>query len=324
MLRETVARRLQAFLVTAPWTVGLGIGRSILATATALTLALARPSLLFGPAQGVAPGPHCDGVSGFGPFCLLPLDLDVTRWCAVAVLVLVASGWCPRLTAIPHWWISWGLFSSATMVDGGEQVTAVLTLLLLPVALTDPRSSHWNAPRSGGELARLIGWSGRWAICAQVAVIYFQSAVSKLGVEQWVDGSALYYVMSDRVFGLPPSLEVLVPLLANSLVVAMLTWGTVLFELLLAIALLLPRAIRRPLLVSGIIFHSGIALLMELPSFGMAMMAALVLYLDPTQDAVAMPPAEQSTVPGRPNGSLTVSSEDRVDDFAAVANNRVQ
>ncbi len=37
------------------------------------------------------------------------------------------------------------------MVDGGDQVAATLALLLVPVALTDPRRSHWQGTGTGGS-----------------------------------------------------------------------------------------------------------------------------------------------------------------------------
>src|SRR5437867_307525 len=124
----------------APWTSAYGLARTVLALGTAGTLAANAPSTLFRPALGLPPAPYCTGPTQISLFCLLPSEqLWLARSLALAILFVVASGWRPRITAIPHWWVAFSLQVSATVLDGGDQVTAILTLLVLPVALTDPR-----------------------------------------------------------------------------------------------------------------------------------------------------------------------------------------
>jgi len=54
------------------------------------------------------------------------------RWVSILVLLVAASGWRPRYTAIPMWWVLFGNQASLTVVDGGDQISAVLALLLIP------------------------------------------------------------------------------------------------------------------------------------------------------------------------------------------------
>src|SRR5690606_40939524 len=54
--------------------------------------------------------------------CLLAPDhLELARWLSVVALLVVASGWRPRLTALPHWWLTWSLSVSATLTDGRSE-----------------------------------------------------------------------------------------------------------------------------------------------------------------------------------------------------------
>ena len=55
------------------------------------------------------------------------------------------------ITAIPHWWISWSFITSVTVQDGGDQITAVLSLLLVPV------SADGHAPVALEPLGGSIG-----------------------------------------------------------------------------------------------------------------------------------------------------------------------
>jgi antimicrobial peptide system SdpB family protein len=281
-----------------PWTNVYGLARTLLALGTALTLALNPAATLFRPAAGVRDAPVCDGLSRAAFFCLIPAEwLDLGRWIAVVVLLIVASGWRPRLTGPLQWYLSVSLPATAVTIDGGDHVTAVLTLLLLPVALTDSRRSHWQpAPATGAApplrtlVARLLALSALLAVRFQVAGIYYHAAVAKLRVEEWNDGTALYYWLLDPAFGAPAWLvPVLRPLLLDPLGVLALTWGSLALEVLLFMALVMPKWAWRYPLALGLLFHLGIAVIQGLGSFWLAMSAALIVYLRPVEQPIRWP-----------------------------------
>jgi antimicrobial peptide system SdpB family protein len=280
---------LQWALSNNPWTNVYGVARSLLAAGTAATLIFNESHILFRPASGIPSVPSCQHpLQQIGIFCLFLSHLEVARWLAVAILLVVASGWRPRFTAIPHWWISFSLQTSAITLDGGDQVTAVLTLLLLPVALMDSRRWHWQSPPPETPsslraiVMRLIALSSLIVIRLQVAGIYLHSTVAKLGVEEWVDGTAIYYwFVWDPFLRLPDWMMSLALPIMTTGAVAAFTWGVILLELVLFMGLVMPQRIWPVLLIVGIGFHMAIAVTMGLISFGMAMTAALVLYLRP-------------------------------------------
>jgi len=271
--------------LTSPvWGSSLGLARTLLAAGTLGTLVFTDPAALMSPlANGVVP-PTCAGVTQAGIWCVTP-SLVWGRWISVAVLLAVASGWRPRLTAIPHWYVSWSLIVNATVQDGGDQITAVLTLLLIPICLADRRRWHWSPstpdPAEPGT-RQIVGRVALLLIQIQVAAIYLHASIAKLGVPEWADGTAMFYWSRHPTFGAPAWLRpVMDPILGSPYGVTAVTWGSVALEFALAIAIFLGPQAKRFLLGAGLLFHTGIAVHMGLVSFLAATSAALLLALLP-------------------------------------------
>lgn len=275
-------RRFARYIEENPWTNVYGLGRSIVAAATALTLLSTSPDAMWAPFFEGNTGPlGCDGLRGsIALFCIVPPDyLDIAQRAAVLVLALVVSGWRPRITGVLHWWISFSMLASATR-DGGDQVAALMALFLIPWTLTDPREWHWQRPASGpSERRRIVAHAARALIRIQVMVVYLHSAVTKFDVDQWIDGTAVYYWLHDPIVGASPALEGLVFPLARTGAVSVMTYGAIVVEFLLVIALIAPRRFWTPLFWIGVLFHLGIAVGLGLSSFSLTMIGALVLYL---------------------------------------------
>ena len=72
--------------------------------------------------------------------------LDARRWLAVAALLVVASGFRPRVTAIVHTWIVFSVSASVTFPDGGDAIALIVVLLITPMCLADPRPWQWARP----------------------------------------------------------------------------------------------------------------------------------------------------------------------------------
>jgi antimicrobial peptide system SdpB family protein len=297
---------------TQPWTNVYGLARTVLALGTAGTLLFSHSTSLFRPGARVPEVPQCAGVRQASLFCLVPSDsLEVARWLAVILLLVVASGWRPRVTGLLHWWVTASLSVSALLLDGGDQVAAVLSFLLVPLALTDPRRWHWSAPpppqaEPRDEQARLVAHSSHLATRLQMAGIYLHASVGKLKVEEWADGTALYYWMTNNLLGVPNWLQqMLMPLLTRP-VVALLTWGVLVFEFLLFMALTFDRPARRLLLPLGIGFHLTIMVAYGLTSFFASMSAGLILLLRPLDEPFNFEPVWsrlKALVPQRTKGS---------------------
>jgi antimicrobial peptide system SdpB family protein len=304
---------------TSVWSVLLGAARTLLALSTALTLLFTSTEVALRSNSNLLERALCSEADAINLFCLVPAPhLPLAHLFALAGLGVVASGWRPRLTGLLHWWITWSYHQAGTFVDGGDQVAMILTLLLVPITLTDPRVWHWQrvaTPEHDFErpMARLIALGWLTLIRLQVAVIYFHAAVAKFFVPEWIDGTAVYYWFNSATLGMPTWLQPLLePLLGSAVAVLALTWGTMLLELMLVLALLSPMSYRRWLLPLGLLFHAGIAVVFSLSSFMLAMDAALLLYLgDPRQTLSWLPTIfarrqTESSIPSRTMTSTTI------------------
>ncbi|MER5938256.1 sporulation-delaying protein SdpB family protein [Streptomyces sp. NPDC001928] len=272
-----------------PWATGYGLARTLLALGTLGTLAFSDAATLFREVATVGQYPLCRGVTAGGAFCLVEPDhYDTVRWLCCLVLLVVASGWRPRFTAIPHAYVAFSVFTGISIPDGGDQITWVLTLLIAIVAVGDSRRWHWqHSPAQDPESQRrgvlaLLGVSAVVVARLQMAVLYFQSCVAKLPHAEWADGTALYYWVNNYDFGAPGWLRPTVSAVVHSpLGVAAMTWGPLVLEIALAAALLMPQKVRWILLAAGVLFHLSIAVVMGLWSFAFAMWAGLLLLLAP-------------------------------------------
>lgn len=273
------------------WTNVYGVARSVLALGTLLTLATSHSTTLFRPVSGLLTVPICGGPASISLFCVATAErLEMARWCSVFLLIIVASGWRPRITGLIHWYVAYSVMVSSALVDGGDQITGVLAALLIPVCLTDPRRWHWDHSVTGynstwhKKALQLLALSSILVIRLQVAGIYFHAAVSKMAVPEWTDGTAVYYWFTDPRFGLPDWLKpVVMPILQTGIGVSALTWSAMLLEVALFMGLVVARPYRKYFLIAGLSFHTAIALVHGLVSFGLAMFGALILYLRPTE-----------------------------------------
>jgi antimicrobial peptide system SdpB family protein len=174
---------------------------------------------------------------------------------------------------------------SAENVNGGDQLASILTFLLVPLALTDPRQSHWGqlAPDFKPGLYRsLLAWWSIWLIRLQVCYVYLHAFVGKLKVPEWVDGSVLYYWVNDPVFGAPsPLRETLTYILLNGTFASCATWMVLGLEFVLAAAIISKAHYRPWIWVVGVFFHTLTVFVHGIPSFALVMTAALILYLLP-------------------------------------------
>ncbi|MFF9647639.1 HTTM domain-containing protein [Streptomyces sp. NPDC014622] len=113
-------------------------------------------------------------------------------------------------------------------------------------------------------------------IMAEVCVIYATAGWYKVQGSRWQDGTALYYPLKLDYFAPWPALS---DILASSGVIVMLvSYGTVIVQVAFPFTLF-NRKVKNVLLAVMICEHTGIALLLGLPFFSMAMIAADSVFL---------------------------------------------
>ena len=109
----------------------------------------------------------------------------------------------------------------------------------------------------------------------QIAALYCQTFLAKLGGDTWRNGTAIYYTSRLEEFSKLP-----VPYLFDHLWTCnLLTWGTLVVEFSLW-TLIWIRPLRYYVLAAGVLLHLGIDWTMNIPLFEYVMIASYVNFVD--------------------------------------------
>lgn len=275
-----------------PFTSVVGWARTLIAIGTAVTLIFTPTDQLFFRSANYPDGVTCATDPSSVSFFCLTADGGVpewSRWVAVVVLLVVASGLLPRWTAIPHWYVTWSLATASPIPDGGDHLASNLTLVLIPLCLADHRMTHWRGDGSytlRSPWTKYIAYGVLLLWVLQLFGVYFQASIAKMSVVEWADGSALWYWIQNPTFGPPEPLNSLVlAVLQFPVATVALTYGTLILQLAIAFGPLAPQRVRALLLLLAVAFHLGIAVLMGLWSFSLIMIGGDILLLcRPTEE----------------------------------------
>ncbi|MFC8825377.1 HTTM domain-containing protein [Streptomyces sp. NPDC057137] len=257
-------------------------------------------------------------------------SLDARRK-ARAARVVASGGTAPPDRVGPLLWVVLGVALLGTLLDttGGEWwVTALLWTLWLSQGLwwAVNRFAPRSEPRALLDVIANLTHNGTLAvIMVEVCLIYATAGWYKIQGSRWQDGTALYYPLNLDYFAPWPALSDI--LASSGVIVLLLTYGTVMVQVAFPFTLF-NRRVKNVLLVAMILEHAGIAVLLGLPFFSLAMIAADAVFL-PTGflvwvgDAVtglrrrftAHPPHEDDDGDrGQDRGGDTVPDQRRKDD----------
>ncbi|WP_443065314.1 HTTM domain-containing protein [Streptomyces sp. NBC_00536] len=125
-------------------------------------------------------------------------------------------------------------------------------------------------------IANLLHNAGLLVIMAEVCLIYATAGWYKIQGSRWQDGTALYYPLGLDYFTPWPGLSA--TLAASGTLVMLLTYGTVVVQVAFPFTLF-NRRIKNVLLCAMMLEHAGIAVLLGLPFFSLAMIAADAVFL---------------------------------------------
>ena len=125
-------------------------------------------------------------------------------------------------------------------------------------------------------LANLAHNAALFVIMAEVCLIYATAGWYKIQGSRWQDGTALYYPLKLSYFAPWPDLSAL--LASCGVMVMLLTYGTVVVQVAFPFTLL-QRRVKNVLLAVMMLEHAAIAVLLGLPFFSLAMIAADAVFL---------------------------------------------
>ncbi|WP_299530310.1 HTTM domain-containing protein [uncultured Streptomyces sp.] len=140
----------------------------------------------------------------------------------------------------------------------------------------DRRARRGEARSLLDVIANLAHNAALLVIMVEVCLIYATAGWYKIQGSRWQDGTALYYPLKLDYFTPWPGLSDL--LASNGLMVMVLTYGTVIVQVAFPFTLF-NRRVKNVLLVVMMCEHAGIAVLLGLPFFSMAMIAADAVFL---------------------------------------------
>ena len=282
-------------------------------------------TLVFTPLADLFPGHHLERLEANAEgltrlnFFLFWGNLAVGRLLAIAVLLLVMAGVYPRFTCWLHAWLTYSYFYGMLIVEGGDQINAILTLLLIPLCILDPRPNAWRNERRNERLPAWLYLNGKyaaWFIAIQMAVLYLNAGVAKAFATEWYNGTAVYYWFNDHMFGAPQWLRAGIGFLfVHPVTVSLINWGVIALEVGLFTALFLARPYKYRFFALAFAFHFSIVLVHGLMSFWLAMTGGLILFLfrldtdiitnlrglrDALRPGLPAPPAEVTRTEKRP------------------------
>lgn len=218
-------------------------------------------------------------------FCasdMMGLNYEVMRWVMIIIILIALLGFVPYVTGILHWYICYSIQQSFLPVDGGDQISMVITFLLIPITLLDFRFNYFLSEKKKlNEYIINITGSFMLLIKIQVFLIYINAAIERLRNKEWADGTALYYFFSDSVFGIPEWEYQLTSFIWESNLIILVTWSVTALEFFLAFNIIQNKVTNKIALISGIIFHIFIGLTIGIWTFTIVMIACLILYLHP-------------------------------------------
>ncbi|MCX5146661.1 HTTM domain-containing protein [Streptomyces sp. NBC_00320] len=125
-------------------------------------------------------------------------------------------------------------------------------------------------------LANLVHNAGLLVIMAEVCLIYATAGWYKIQGSRWQDGTALYYPLGLDYFTPWPELSSVVA--GSGTLVMLLSYGTVAVQVAFPFTVF-NRRIKNVLLGAMMLEHAGIAVMLGLPFFSLAMIAADAVFL---------------------------------------------
>ncbi|MDO5750507.1 MAG: HTTM domain-containing protein [Rothia sp. (in: high G+C Gram-positive bacteria)] len=222
--------------------------------------------------------PQCYGIKNASIFC--NINLEIARIISIFILLWAVSGLFPRYSCIPTAYITWSLSTSISVLEGGDQVASNLSILLVPLSIADRRKNIWIEEAKINKIDKNIASITFINISLQAIIIYFDASMSKIKRPEWADGSAMYYWTRDTTLGQGGSIDILLKYITYfPLGTVMLTWGTILLELLLVVATVASQKFRHFIAYVGIIFHLCILAYFGLFTFSLIMIGLIITYL---------------------------------------------
>jgi len=212
------------------------------------------------------------------PFSWAPKSTAVLNAHAIVftfATVCVLLGFRARIFTLVLAYVHMSLqFRNPYILNSGDRLFMIVAALAAFTPLSRKLSiDAWLARRKPGKpLGDLSSVWGQRILGLQISYVYLNSAVAKLGNKRWQEGMALRDVLASPVFAEWPTY------IDSRAIIYFLTYSTLAFELSFPV-LVWFKKFRPFMLLAGIGFHMGIDIMMVIPIFSYAMLAAYPVFL---------------------------------------------
>ncbi len=181
-------------------------------------------------------------------------------------------GMMPRISSLVVFFMAVNLQNRIYATTTGGDILAYLLLFYLSFVSNGKKLKNPNFNQIQNASNKVFIF-----LCYfQVIVVYAVSGIYKLMSPEWLNGEALYYILSVNEYSLP-----FIQQNINSLtgVLKVCTWLALLYQVLFPI-LVFNKRIKNYFLLGGIIFHVGIGLVMGLLNFSLVMLCCYALFAE--------------------------------------------
>ena len=200
----------------------------------------------------------------------------------ISALFIFLFGFFPRIGGVLLFYITNSFLNFSPIVEGGDVICSNLSFMLIPISFMDNRNFLYDFSVNiiDNTLKKIIANNVFLFIQIQVAFIYLNACMGKLYVNEWVNGTAIYYYASPSIYGFGIYNDFVKGIIDNGIITVLFTWGSLLIEFLLFACLFIKdKKIKIRMFWIGVLFHFTIILVFGLVTFFFAMIASLILYL---------------------------------------------
>ena len=203
----------------------------------------------------------------------------------ILATILFTIGYRTRLASIANWLFLWSLHErNPWILDGGDNIIRIALLFLLFANLgayfSCDSARYWQRIKEHPDslprrFSAILHNFAVLAVITQVCIMYFITGLHKAMGEMWQEGVAAYYVLRVQDYYWPGVSDLIIQ---NYWLTVFITYMTVVFELAFPF-LLFNTITRRLALLSGLAFHSGIAIFMALPVFQLFVISLYAVFI---------------------------------------------
>lgn len=217
-----------------------------------------------------------------------PLVFEAIFHLGIVITILWVLGWHTRMMTALTWVFLWSLHQrNPTLWDGGDNLVQIVLIYTFFANLgaacsmdAATRRSQRRPDAAAQQALALLHNAAVLAAAIQLCLVYGSAGLYKVQGELWRNGTALYYILRVGEFAWTGWGAIIIQ---HSILITILTYGTVVFQVSFPFLFFRHRATRRLALVVGISFHLGIGLVMGLMSFA-AFLISIELMLIPDGD----------------------------------------